>query len=54
MPRHLRVVRFLKGDNKYKEERINGRSDTKQGKQLLAQLEADMARAEAFKSLQPE
>ena len=35
MPRHLRVIRFLKGDNKYKEERINGRTDTKQGKQLL-------------------
>ena len=54
MPYHLQIVRFLKGDNKYREERIDGRSDTKRGKELLAQLEADMARAEAFESLQPE
>ena len=54
MPRHLQIARFLKGDNKYREGKIDGRSDTKQGKQLLAQLEADMAEAEAFESLQPE
>ena len=54
MPCHFQVVRFLKGDNKYKKGRIDGKSDTKRGKQLLAQWEADMARAEAFESLQSE
>ena len=54
MPRHLRIIRFLKGDNKYKKERIDGKSDIKRGKQLLAQLKADMAEVEVFESLQPE
>lgn len=31
---------------------MNKKSDTKQGKQLLAQLEINMAEAEIFKSLQ--
>ena len=54
MPYHLQIVRFLKKDNKYREERIDRKNNTKQEKQLLAQLEVDMAEAEAFKLLQPE
>ena len=48
---HFQIVRFLKADNKYRKGRIDGRSDTKQGKQLLAQLKTNMAIAKAFKSL---
>ncbi len=36
IPRHLCIIRFLKGANKYREGRVDGRSDTKQGKQPLA------------------
>ena len=45
---YLQVICFLKRDNKYKERRIDGKIDTKQGKQLLIQLEVDMATDEAF------
>ena len=38
MPRHLRIIRFLKGDNKYKEGRIDGRTDKKEGKNVLQNL----------------
>lgn len=48
MPQHLRVICYLKEDKKYKKGRIDGRTDTKRGKQLLAQLESDMAIEEAF------
>ncbi len=54
IPRHLCIICFLKGDNKYRERRVDGRSDTKRGKQLLAQLKADMAVAESFETLRPE
>lgn len=54
MPYHHQVVCFLKGDNKYKKGRIDRRSDTKRGKQLLAQLKVDMAKVEVFETLQPE
>lgn len=50
IPCYLQIVRFLKGDNKYRDGRIDGRSDTKWGKQLLTQLEADMAIVKAFES----
>ena len=52
MPCHFQVTHFLKDDNKYGKGKIYGRNNTKQGKQLLAQLEADMARAEVFESEQ--
>lgn len=48
MPRHLRIISFLKGDNKYKEGRVDGRTDTKEGKKRLAELIAEMEKAEAF------
>ena len=48
MPRHLRIIRFLKGDNKYKEGRIDGQTDTKKGKKRLGELIAKMEKAEAF------
>lgn len=54
MPRHLRIIRFLKEDNKYKEGRIDGQTDTKEGKKRLAELIAEMEKAEAFeKNEQP-
>lgn len=31
MPYHIQIIHFLRGDNKYREGKINGRSDTKQG-----------------------
>ena len=48
---HLQIIRFLKGDNKYREEKIDKKSDTKQEKKLLAQIEAYMTASEAFESL---
>lgn len=51
IPRHLQIIRYLNGDNKYKEGHIDGHTGTKQGKRLLAELEAEMAILEAFKSL---
>ena len=48
MPRYLRIICFLKGDNKYKERRVDGRTDTKEGKKRLAELIAEMEKAEAF------
>lgn len=51
MLRHLRIMQYLKGDNKYKEGRIDGHIGTKKGRELLAQLEAEMEMAEAFERL---
>ncbi len=51
IPRHLRIIRYLNGDNKYKEGRIDGHTGTKKGRRLLAELEAEMATLEAFESL---
>lgn len=48
IPQHLRIIRFLKGDNKYKEGRVDGRTDTKEGKKHLAELIAETEKAEAF------
>ena len=48
IPRHLEKIRHLKGDNRYKEGRIDSRSDTKAGRICLEQLEAEMAQAQAF------
>lgn len=53
MLHHFQIICFLKDDNKYRERKINGKSNTKQGKQLLAQLEANIARAKVFESFQP-
>lgn len=52
MPHYLRIFCFLKGNNKYREGRIDGRSDIKWKKQLLVQLEVDMVRAEVFELFQ--
>lgn len=38
----------MKGDNKYKKGRVDGRSDTKEGKKRLAELIAEMKTVEAF------
>lgn len=54
IPCYLQVVCFSKDDNKYRERKIDRKSNIKQGKQILVQLKADMARAKAFKSLQLE
>ena len=48
MPQHLQIIRFLKGDNKYKEGRIDGRTDIKEGKKHLIELIFEMEKAEAF------
>ena len=48
MSRHLQIIRFLKGDNKYKKGRIDGRTDTKEGKKRLGELIAEMEKARAF------
>ena len=48
IPRHLRIIRFLKGDNKYKEGRVDGRTDAKAGKKRLAELITEMEKVEAF------
>lgn len=53
MPRHLRIVRYLKGDNKYKESGVDGRTDTKASRLLLQQLEAEMADVSEFEPLSP-
>lgn len=39
---------FLKGDNKYKEEKINRKTDIIREKQLLIQLAKDMVVDKAF------
>ena len=51
IPRHLRIIRFLKGDNKYKEGRVDGRTDTKEGKKRLADLIAEMEKVESFEKM---
>lgn len=48
MPRYLQIIRFLKGDNKYKEGWVDGQIDTKEGKKRSAKLLAEMEKAEAF------
>ena len=53
MLRHLRIIRFLKGNNKYKEGQIDGQTDTKEGKKLLGELTAEMENAEAFEKNEP-
>ena len=48
MPRHLQIIRFLKRDSKYKEGRVDGRTDTKEGKKSLAELIVEIEKAETF------
>ena len=48
MPRYLQIIRFLKVDNKYKEGRIDGRTDIKDGKKRLVKLIAEVEKTEAF------
>lgn len=38
MPYYFQVVHFLKSDSKYREGKIDRKSDKKREKQLLAQL----------------
>lgn len=45
---HLEKIRHLKGDNRYKEGRIDSQSDTKTGCICLEQLEAKMTQVQAF------
>ena len=45
MPQYLRIICFLKG---YKKRRVDGRTDTKEGKQHLAELMAEIKKAEPF------
>lgn len=35
IPCHLQIVHFLKGSKKYRDRKIDGKSNTKQGIQLL-------------------
>ena len=48
MPRHLQIIRFIKGDNKYKKGQIDGQADTKERNKRLAKLIAEIEKAEAF------
>lgn len=51
IPRYLCIICYLKGNNKYKEGRINRQTNTKAGQLLFEQLETKLAKAIEFEQL---